>query len=173
MSRVRSIFQADLPLEALFENPTITALAGVIDRSSRRLSLAPQPPLLPAAPQGELPLSFAQERLWFLEQLEPGQPFNNIPAAVRIRGALNVIALEKSVNEIVRRHESFRTRFMKVRGWPVALVEPSQQVTLALLQIDGPSSTERAAEARRWMQEEARRPFDLTQSPLLRVTLLE
>jgi natural product biosynthesis luciferase-like monooxygenase protein/amino acid adenylation domain-containing protein len=173
MSRVRSVFQADLPLGTLFENPTITTLAAIIDRSSRRLSLAPQPPLLPAAPQGELSLSFAQERLWFLEQLEPGQPFNNIPAAVRIRGILNRTALEKSVNEIVRRHESFRTRFMKVRGRPVALVEPSQQIIVTVVQIKGTSSTEQAAEARQLMQEEARRAFDLTKSPLLRVTLLE
>ncbi len=173
MSRIRNLFQSDLPLEVLFENPTVGALASVINRSSRRISLAPQPPLLPAVAEGELPLSFAQERLWFLEQLEPGQPFNNIPAAVRVKGAINRSALEKSVNEIVRRHESFRTSFMKLRGRPVAVVQPSQQITVAVVQLTAQSAAEQAAQLRRRMHEEARRAFDLAQSPLLRVTLLE
>ena len=82
------------------------------------------PPILPVPRDGDLPLSFAQQRLWFFDQLEPGTPAYNIPAAVRLKGPLNVVALEQSLNEIVKRHESLRTTFGNVDGRPSASYRP-------------------------------------------------
>jgi NRPS condensation-like uncharacterized protein len=111
-------------------------------------------------------LSFAQQRLWFLDQLEPDSAFYNVPLAIRLRGALNVTALERSVNEIVRRHEVLRTRFPLRDGQPVQVIEPPEVIALSVLVVGSES------EAARVLQREAQLPFDLSSGPLLRVTVL-
>jgi len=120
----------------------------------------------------DLPLSFAQQRLWFLDQLKPGNSTYNIPAAMRLRGPLNVAALEQSLNEIVRRHEALRTTFASVEGQPIQIISPPEPFTLSIADLRQLPETEREPEARRLATEEARRPFDLAQGPLLRTTLL-
>src|SRR5262249_51910659 len=121
-SRLREIFQTEVPLRSLFENPTVSALAEEVDRR-RGASEAPlAPPLRPVPRDGELPLSFAQQRLWFLDQWQPGIPLYNIPAAVRLTGPLNTAALERSLREIVRRHEVLRTTFATVAGRAVPII---------------------------------------------------
>ncbi|HUR44846.1 MAG TPA: amino acid adenylation domain-containing protein, partial [Candidatus Saccharimonadales bacterium] len=173
ISRVRGVFQTDLPLQALFENPTIRALASLLERSNRGLSSTQGPALIPSENVGEMPLSFAQERLWFLEQLEPGLPFNNVPAAVRLTGTLNKDALERSLNEIVRRHQTFRTSFVKIRGKAVAVITPGQQINLQVTSLTHLAEEDRVTATRELMCAEARKPFDLTKSPLLRAVLLK
>ncbi|UCF78981.1 MAG: non-ribosomal peptide synthetase, partial [Candidatus Eiseniibacteriota bacterium] len=118
------------------------------------------------------PMSFAQERLWFLDQLEPGRPVYNIHIAVRLRGPLNVAALEQSLKEIVQRHEILRTTFSLVEGQPVQLIVPALTLTLPVVDLRNLSETEREAEAQRLTIEETQRPFDLARGPLLRATLL-
>jgi alpha-ketoglutarate-dependent taurine dioxygenase len=117
-------------------------------------------------------LSFAQQRLWFLDQLEPGSFAYNIPAAVRLRGALDVAALEQSLNEIVRRHEALRTTFHALEGKAVQVIAPSRPIALQLICLDELPEAEREAEAIRTTRAEARKPFDLSTGPLLRATLL-
>jgi len=126
---------------------------------------------------GELPLSFAQQRLWFLDQFEPGNSFYNIPSAVRMTGALDAQALEQSINEIIRRHEVLRTTFSAVDGRAVQAIAPSLTITVPVTDLrDLPEAARpdggRDAQMQRIAREEARRPFDLNHGPLLRVRLL-
>ncbi|MGD2146473.1 MAG: condensation domain-containing protein, partial [Anaerolineae bacterium] len=118
------------------------------------------------------PTSFAQERLWFLDQLVPAIPVYNIPAALRFEGMLDVEALARSLNEIVARHESLRTTFSAVDGQPLQVVSPSMSIPLPMVDLSSLSEGDREAEARRLAGEEARRPFDLAEGPLLRAGLL-
>ncbi|MBA3711243.1 MAG: amino acid adenylation domain-containing protein [Pyrinomonadaceae bacterium] len=120
----------------------------------------------------QLPLSFAQQRLWFLDQLEPNGSFYNVPQALRINGALNIAVMEQSFNEIVRRHESLRTTFAAVDGSPVQVIAPTLNVTLSVTDLSQLPEAEREAEARRLASEAAQRPFDLAHGPLVRAGLL-
>jgi amino acid adenylation domain-containing protein len=119
-----------------------------------------------------LPLSFAQERLWFLDQLEPNSALYNIPVSVRLTGLLNLAALEQSLNEIIRRHEALRTTFPTVDGHPVQMVAPTLVVPVPMVDLREVPPPAREAEAQRLAIEEAQRPFDLAGGPLVRTTLL-
>src|SRR6266576_2564818 len=119
------------------------------------------------------PVSFAQQRLWFLDQLLPGNPFYNIPAALRLKTRLNVAALRRSLNEIVRRHEALRTCFSVVDGQPVQVIAPVLELELAVADLGGIAEGERENEALRLAGAEAQRPFDLATGPLLRASLLQ
>lgn len=126
----------------------------------------------PATIRKEAPSSFAQERLWFLDQLEPGTTVYNVPGALRIRGPLKVATLGQSLNEIVRRHEALRTTFSFVEGKPVQTISSSLNLSLPVVDLTDSSSGEREDNARRLARDAAREPFDLAQGPLLRATLL-
>src|SRR5207302_1188516 len=119
-----------------------------------------------------LSLSFAQERLWFLDQLEPGISTYNIPYAMRITGSLDVTALEQSLNEIVRRHEILRTTFPTVEGRPVQSIAPSLALILPMIDLRELPKAERETEELRWVSKESRQPFNLSQGRLLRAMLL-
>jgi len=118
-------------------------------------------------------LSFAQERLWFLEQLQPGQAFNNIPAAIRLHGELDLVALEQSLTEIVHRHEVLRTAFSNQEGHPAATVGAAEQIALSVVDLRHLPNGEREAEARRLAEAEARQPFDLAHGRLFRAKLFQ
>ena len=120
----------------------------------------------------ELPLSFAQQRLWFLDQLEASGSFYNLPAAVRLRGVLNVAALEQTLSEVVRRHEVLRTTFVAVDGEPRQVIKPFTPVSLPVFDVSELDAAEREAETRRLLSEEASRPFDLARGPLVRACLV-
>ncbi|HEV7474838.1 MAG TPA: amino acid adenylation domain-containing protein [Pyrinomonadaceae bacterium] len=119
-----------------------------------------------------LPLSFAQQRLWFMDQLEPQRAIYNIPDSHYFEGPLNIDALERSLSEIVRRHEGLRTTFQTIAGEPVQVIAEAQPAKLEVVDLSELPAAEREAEAERLANEEARRPFDLTRGPLLRVRLL-
>src|SRR6185436_10785048 len=133
--RVRKATGVELPLRALFKNPTVAQLAAQIEAALQKGTVSAAPPLVPVARDGELPLSFAQQRLWFLDQLEPGKATYNCPAAIRFTGALNLAALEQSFNEVVRRHEVLRARFSARDGSPVQVIAPSLHVPLPLIDL--------------------------------------
>ncbi|MFL6282297.1 MAG: condensation domain-containing protein, partial [Pyrinomonadaceae bacterium] len=121
---------------------------------------------------GDAPLSFSQQRLWFLTQLDPACFLYNIPRAIRLSGVLNIAALERALNTIVSRHESLRTSFVVRDGQPFQTVADARVLSLAVRDLGGMPPAERAAEVRRLVAEEARSPFDLQQPPLLRAGLL-
>ncbi|MBD2043500.1 non-ribosomal peptide synthetase [Microcoleus sp. FACHB-672] len=118
------------------------------------------------------PASFSQQRLWFFDQLIPGTAAYNVPTVIRLTGTLNLTALERTLNEIVRRHEVLRTAFVIVEGQPFQAIAPSLNVAVPVLDLQQLPTTEREAEAKRLITAECERPFNLSQGPLLRVTLL-
>ena len=174
MSRLRRIFHVEVPLRLLFEAPTVAGLGRAIERLLRGGGEVEAPPLVRASRGGELPLSYAQQRLWFLEQMEPGNAYYNIPVAVRLRGTLEVGALERSFAEVVRRHEALRTRFREVGGQAVQEVMPWEAglLRVAVEDLSGLSATEQEAEIARQAKSAAGQGFDLREVPLLRVRLL-
>ena len=173
ISRLREAFQIDLPLRALFEHSTVAELAQVVDITLHEAQGLHLPPIEPLPRDGSSrPLSFAQQRLWFLDQLEPHSPQYNIPDAVRIRGHLDVSALEKSLNEVVRRHDVLRAIFPTVDGVAHQIIQPQLHIPLTVQDLGHLSPLERETEAMRRAQAEAKRPFDLAQGPLIRTTLL-
>jgi len=119
------------------------------------------------------PLSFAQQRLWFLDQLEPGNPFYNIPIALRLTGSLSMKALEQSLNEMIRRHETLRTTFTVVGDRPMQVIAPSLTMSQPQVDLTSLPKSKREVEIRRLAVEDANHPFDLTLGPLLRVTLIQ
>src|SRR5215217_7376881 len=112
------------------------------------------------------PTSFAQERLWFIDRLEPGSAVYNLSAAWRLGGVLDEAALERALGEIVRRHEALRTTFGEVDGSPVQVIAPFGAFALPVEDLSGLGETDREAAARRRAEEEAARPFDLAAGPL-------
>jgi len=141
-------------------------------RDAEAAVCSPPPRVRSVSRKEELPLSFAQERLWFLDQLEPGNTAYGIPIAYRLQGSLDVAALEWSLNEIVRRHEVLRATFAVVDGRPAQVIAPEMRLTLPVEDLRGLPEAEQEAEVERWATEEAHHPFDLAQGPLLRATLL-
>ena len=170
MSRLRNAFHVELPLRRLFERPTVAGLARCIEEELGSERKQHTPALCPISRYKDFPLSFAQQRLWFLEQMEPVSHVYNVAAAFRITGRLNVAVLERSLNEIVRRHEVLRTCFSSVEGTPVQAITPALRLRVPV--IDLSSIPKREVEAVRLATEEARLPFDLAQAPMLRVSLL-
>ncbi|HKG15554.1 MAG TPA: condensation domain-containing protein, partial [Pyrinomonadaceae bacterium] len=174
VSRLRRLLGVEVALRELFEHPTPRRLALRLDellRESKGLEQAP--PMVAVERGGPLPLSFAQRRLWFIDQMEPGTPAYNVPAAVRLVGRLDVAALEATLSEVVRRHEVLRTYFSVGEGGePVQIISPPQRVELPPVDLSGLGQDEREAEALRLAREEAELPFDLSTGPLLRARLL-
>ena len=148
---------------------TLRSQQGIRKSNGRSKSL----PLVPMARTGPLPLSFAQQRLWFLEQVDQGTGDYIIPVALRLCGVLNVQALERSFTELIRRHEMLRTTFQEVGGVPIQVIEPESTFTLSLVEVEPHSELEQVAHVEHIARKEAQRPFDLRQGPLMRATLLK
>jgi amino acid adenylation domain-containing protein len=174
VARMRKVFQIDLPLRHLFESPTLAGLASVVEAELRASQGVSAPPIRRASREQPLPLSFAQQRLWFMDQLEPGNSFYNMPLAVRLSGTLDTDALARTLDELTRRHEALRTHFAEVDGRPVQVIAPGVELPLILQDLCASTCDrkELEAEVRRLAAEEAARPFDLGRGPLLRATLL-
>ncbi len=173
----REVLGADLPLEALFATPTVAGMAAAV-AAARTGSAGQAPQLVPVGRserKGDLPLSFAQSRMWFLHQLAPGSPVYNIPFAVRLAGALDPAALTAAVREVVRRHEALRTTFHDVGGRPAQAIAPPEAAVsqvVPVIDLGALPAGAREAELRRLGAESAGLPFDLARGPLLRLGLV-
>ncbi|PYP83917.1 MAG: non-ribosomal peptide synthetase [Blastocatellia bacterium AA13] len=172
VSRVRSVFGLDMSLRALFEHPTLVEFAREVESAVLKGAGLQLPPLIRIAREGNLRLSFAQQRLWFIDQLEPGNPFYNVYAAVRVEGNLNKEVLGRTLSEIVRRHEVLRTVFVTTEGEPAQVILPPEPMDVPETHISGATVEEIDSEIVRLAGEEASRPFSLTTGPLLRVLLI-
>jgi amino acid adenylation domain-containing protein len=173
VARVREAFGAELDVRSVFERRTVAGLAARVEEILRGGGIgAGAPPLEPWLGTMAPPLSYAQERLWFLDRLEPGAATYNVVRELRLRGPLDPAALGLALGEIERRHEPLRTRFGMVDGEPVQVVEPYVVRFLPLADLSGLPKPARRVEAARLVSEEGVRPFDLARGPMLRSVLL-
>jgi len=171
MSRLRAQLGIELPLRALFEAPTVAALARRCERALKAGERRVIPPLRRVERTGALPLSFAQERIWFLEQLEPGSALYNIPLTLRL-DAVEPPVLERAVTELVRRHEILRTRFVTLEEGPVQRIEPAPAIRIPRIELEGLRPADRRREVERLALEEIHRPFELDGGPPWRLSLV-
>ena len=172
IARIRVAFEIEMPVRSLFEAPTVSGLAKKVEQMLAVGAGVAAPSIAPIPRDGELPLSFGQQRLWFLDKLDSNSPQYNIPDAVRIKGSLQIEALEHSLNEIVRRHEILRTTIPTVDGVGVQLIAPQIRIQLPVVGLSHLPEQERLSRAQESVAEDARRPFDLAAGPLLRASLL-
>jgi amino acid adenylation domain-containing protein len=167
LSRVQEALRVELPLRTLFEQPTVAGVAEALEAMLRGATGTVLPPLVAAADGDEpAPLSFSQQRLWFLERLQPGGHGYNVPAALRLEGALDAPALERALAEVVRRHDVLRTTFGERGERPVQVVWPADAFPFRLEASEPPPEAVWSRVA-----EEAWRPFDLERGPLFRAHL--
>jgi amino acid adenylation domain-containing protein len=172
MTRVRKVFGVELRVRKLFEAPSIAALAMDVEfamKSTRGFRL---PDLVPVSREQALPLSYAQQRLWFLQQLEPESPAYHLPGALRLRGELSVPALEHAVSEITRRHEILRTTFEWRGRGAVQVIQPPAPFNLSWIDLTVVAELRRKLLLDELLQRESRRPFDLVRGPALRLFLV-
>lgn len=170
ISRLREVFQAEVPLRILFEAPTIAGLSRFLKQN---VGLAEMPELVPVSRELPLKLSFAQQRLWFLDQLEPDSPFYNIPSAFRLQGKLDLGAFEKTLEYLIVRHESLRTVFRTEGGEPFQVILENPDFELNQIDLGEIDAAYREQQAMKLIEQDARQPFNLSDGPLFRVSLLQ
>ncbi|HEX9939387.1 MAG TPA: amino acid adenylation domain-containing protein [Longimicrobium sp.] len=169
ISRVRQVLGAEVALGDVFVRPVLADFARGLETAAR----TELPPIEPADRSAPLPLSFAQQRLWFIERLEGAGAAYHITVRQRLRGELDRGALRRALDRIVARHESLRTVFAEVDGAPVQRIAPVEESPFQLTEHDLRGLAEGGAELRRLMADEARAPFDLERGPLIRGRLVQ
>src|SRR5581483_3328324 len=172
IARLQSVLGIRLAVRTLFETPTIAGLARQVALALRGEQQLTEPVLLPVARHELLPLSFAQQRLWFLDQLDPGNIAYLIPTARRLEGALKVRALERALSYLIQRHESLRTTFRLHADQPVQVIHPAVSFVLPLIDLRGLEQPARERQVRTLAAQEMQVPCDLSTGPLLRCSLL-
>jgi amino acid adenylation domain-containing protein len=173
IARVRQAFGVELALRVLFEFPVVAGLARRIELEKHKGEGLQVPPILKAGRTGALPLSFAQQRLWWLCQLQPLSAAYNMPSALRVRGVLDVEVLQQSLSELLRRHEVLRTRFEAAHGDATQSISDAVPLDLPVIDLSALAPEQREPEALRLAQEEAVRPFDLEHGPVFRAQVMQ
>ncbi|GGA46179.1 hypothetical protein CYANOKiyG1_65170 [Okeania sp. KiyG1] len=175
ISRLRETFEVEIPLRSIFEAPTVAELEAQLNRRSQNdEQLAIAPAIERVSSEQDLPLSFAQERLWFLHQLEAGDTSAyNMPTVWQLTGGLNIDALEQSLTEIIRRHSVLGTSFKSVSGVARMAIAPDCQLTVPVIDLRELSEPDRSLEVQKLTEAFAKQPFDLEQAPLLRASILQ
>ncbi len=172
ISRITDSFKTELPLRDIFQAPTVEQLALRVKTAQLRSEQIESAPITPVDRNQKLPLSFAQQRLWFLDQLEPGSPFYNIPSAYRISGKLDIRALTESMQKMVERHEILRTLFTTENGKAYQHILDRLQVNIPQTDLRDLSKKERTKTIRELILKEAQKPFDLSRGPLFRTGII-
>jgi amino acid adenylation domain-containing protein len=173
-SRVRQVLQVELPMVEVFKKPTIAALGEALERAERAQDVPELPPIRRAPRDRAIPLSFPQERVWFLDQLsEGGNIAYNFQVTIWFWGPLDVDTLRRTLEEVVRRHEVLRTSFPTVEGRPVQVIHPPARIELPVIDLRGVPAGERQEVSERLVAETTRTPFDISRLPLIRWRLLQ
>jgi amino acid adenylation domain-containing protein len=172
VSRIRNTFKVELPLRELFATGTVATLHRSIQQLQQQDWALTLPPILPRATATELPLSFAQTRLWFLDRFEPNSSFYNIPLTLRLVGTLDRSALAQSLAAIVDRHEALRINFITVDGVATQVVQPEPNWSLSVVDLQHLAIAAQEIAAQELAQHHAIQPFDLTSDSLFRATLV-
>ncbi len=168
IARIREDLRVEIPLRKFFERPCIKALAEEIEKQEQQVFV-----IKPAAREGEVPLSFAQERLWFLQELDADNVAYFVPRMIRMRGKLDIYIIEQTFTEIIRRHEILRTTFHTVDGRPIQRIRPPYEFKIPLMDLMGLEKEEQEQWISNFLNEEGQRPFDFEHGPLLRVAILK
>jgi amino acid adenylation domain-containing protein len=171
-SRLRNTFNIDLPPSTIFEAYTVAGLAEVVEKAIREKQGESIPLITQTSREVPIPLSFSQQRLWFLDQLDPGNTAYNSTFALRLVGPLNIYALNASIDRIIQRHESLRTCIRRVDGVPLQIISAPTQVAIPLIDLKQLSPDKREGFAQRMIARQARVPFDLQRGPLIRAALM-
>jgi acyl carrier protein len=171
LGRIRGVMGVEISLKELFRKPTVEGLAEEVERRLEGGEKREERKIEKVSREGEMPLSFAQHRFWFLDQLVPGNPYFNMPMAVRVSGPLDVEAMRESFNRIIERHETLRSIFLTNSGEPFVMVVPHLRLKILLADLTELSEAQRESEVLRLAGEAVRQPFDLSAGPLLRVRL--
>ncbi|MEC3420879.1 amino acid adenylation domain-containing protein, partial [Bacillus cereus] len=171
VSRLQGIFQIELPVRELFEYTTVESLAKRLDQLRKGDKKREIPPLIPMKRGEAIPLSYAQQRLWFIDQFTPNSALYNMPMVCRLTGNWLLEALETGWNQLIERHESLRTVFHEVNGQPVQQIEPYAFQSIPKTDLTMLSSEDQE-EVKRLIQQETEVPFDLTEGPLIRTSIL-
>ncbi|MDQ6893670.1 MAG: amino acid adenylation domain-containing protein [Acidobacteriota bacterium] len=173
ISRVRAAFRVEIPVETMFEQPTLAALVTAVERALSEGSHDEEEPAAEPASSGpEVELSSTQQRFWFLDWYQPGSSRYNVPVALHLRGDLDPEALRLAIEDLTARHEALRTRFQTRNGRPVQVIEPAGSWILRVVDLEELAEDERATRLQQLTEEEAERPFDLSGRSLLRTSLL-
>jgi amino acid adenylation domain-containing protein len=172
LSRIREATHAEVSFRSFFETPTVVDIARHIATVRQAMPPLPEPSLRPVPRDGPLPLSSAQQRLWFLEQLGLSRHAYHLLEALRLRGPLQVAALEQSCQEIIRRHEVLRTTFTTDAGQPLQVIGPATRLPMSVVDLSEQAQSEQEVQVHTLAQADVQRPFDLVQGPLIRATLV-
>lgn len=183
ISRINQVWAVEIPLRQLFEFPTISQLATCIEHLTHQERPTQALPLRPGPRPAEMPLSFAQQRLWFLDQLHSNHACYNIPIGLHLHGHLDLRALEASLNEIIIRHEALRTNFKMVQGQPTQVIAPKlnlclqrlnlQSLNLQSLDLNQQDPNQQETEVQRAIRQIAQQSFNLAEDALIRTALLQ
>lgn len=173
IARIRSVFQVELPLRRLFEDSTLAGLAASVEQAQQEQSSYQLPPLLPAPRTATVPLSFAQQRLWLLDQIEPESSAYAIPVALEICGQLDVTALQQSLDMVVQRHDILRTTFDLVDGTPVQIIHKPASLPIQYIDLQGLNQADQTSITPFLLTRATEQPFNLTHGPLIRAMIVQ
>ena len=174
ISRIRKVFSIEIPLQSLFENPTIATLAQTIAQyQNQAAELSKYQTISPREKRDNAPLSFAQQRLWFLAQLEPNNPFYTIPWSVRLSGDLNIPVLQQALDAIVAHHEVLHTNYISENGNPIQVIGRTKLAELPIIDLQQYGQAEQETQVQKLLQQESQQPFDLSSDMMLRGCLLK
>lgn len=173
ISRVREVFNVSLNLRDFFLNPTIKGLASVIEQANQNPEQTPIIAIHKADPHARLPLSYAQQRIWFLAQIDPTSSFYTVPVALEITGPLQVAALERTLTEIVQRHHALRTLFVSHEGQTLQQVQAAQPIQLPIYDLSDLTGEAQETAINQVLEQEINQPFQLDRDQLLRGRLLK
>ncbi|BCL83201.1 non-ribosomal peptide synthetase [Ktedonobacteria bacterium brp13] len=172
ISRIRKLMHVEVPLRSLFEMPSVTGLAQHVEQHLRHDLVRALPSIVPVSREQDFSLSFAQQRLWFQEQLTSGHSAYAVPLPIKLQGPLHVAILEKCVQEIVQRHESLRTTFVMHSDEPIQVINPTSHIALPIIDLAMVDEDKKLSEALQVMNADILQRFDLSHGPLIRMCLL-